>query len=146
MDAPFGLQWIRRASLPRSPRTAASSELSLDASGRHPSAATTLRSSRVWRPAVAVAMLVAGPRDDAAAAGADAFRSTSLLGAFFVGAKGGQMDERLRVLIAEDEAIIRLDLRACLERAGVNVCAEARDGEEAVELARAAEPDVVLLD
>jgi two-component system, response regulator PdtaR len=56
------------------------------------------------------------------------------------------MNERLRALIAEDEAIIRLDLRACLERAGVNVCAEARDGEEAVELARAAEPDVVLLD
>ena len=42
----------------------------------------------------------------------------------------------MRVLIAEDETIIRLDLRALLERAGFEVCAEARDGEEAVELAQ----------
>src|SRR5438552_14610269 len=52
----------------------------------------------------------------------------------------------MRILIAEDETIIRLDLRALLERAGFEVCAEARDGEEAVELARAQEPDVALLD
>jgi two-component system, response regulator PdtaR len=51
-----------------------------------------------------------------------------------------------RVLIAEDETIIRLDLRALLERAGFDVCAEARDGVEAVELARSEEPDVALLD
>jgi AmiR/NasT family two-component response regulator len=51
-----------------------------------------------------------------------------------------------RVLIAEDETIIRLDLRALLERAGFDVCAEARDGEEAVELARSEQPDVALLD
>jgi two-component system, response regulator PdtaR len=51
-----------------------------------------------------------------------------------------------RVLIAEDETIIRLDLRALLERAGFGVCAEARDGEEAVELARSEQPDVALLD
>ena len=44
----------------------------------------------------------------------------------------------MRILIAEDETIIRLDLRELLERAGFEVCAEARDGEEAVELARAA--------
>ena len=38
--------------------------------------------------------------------------------------------------IAEDETIIRLDLKELLERAGFDVCAEARDGDEAVELAR----------
>jgi two-component system, response regulator PdtaR len=51
-----------------------------------------------------------------------------------------------RILIAEDETIIRLDLRELLERAGFEVCAEAKDGEEAVELARAEVPDVALLD
>jgi two-component system, response regulator PdtaR len=51
-----------------------------------------------------------------------------------------------RILVAEDETIIRLDLRAMLERAGFDVCAEARDGEEAVALARSAEPDLALLD
>jgi AmiR/NasT family two-component response regulator len=49
-------------------------------------------------------------------------------------------------MIAEDETIIRLDLRALLERAGYDVCAEARDGEEAVELARSEEPDLAVLD
>ena len=49
-------------------------------------------------------------------------------------------------MIAEDETIIRLDLRTLLEGAGFDVCAEARDGEEAVELARREEPDLVLLD
>ncbi len=52
----------------------------------------------------------------------------------------------LRVLIAEDETIIRLDLRDLLERAGLQVCAEARDGLEAVELARSEQPDVAVLD
>jgi AmiR/NasT family two-component response regulator len=52
----------------------------------------------------------------------------------------------MRVLVAEDETIIRLDLRALLERAGFEVCAEARDGEEAVELARSELPDVAVLD
>jgi len=52
----------------------------------------------------------------------------------------------VRVLIAEDETIIRLDLRALLERAGFEVCAEARDGEEAVELARETQPEVAVLD
>jgi two-component system, response regulator PdtaR len=52
----------------------------------------------------------------------------------------------VRVLIAEDETIIRLDLKGLLERAGFDVCAEARDGIEAVELARSEEPDVAVLD
>ena len=51
-----------------------------------------------------------------------------------------------RVLIAEDETIIRLDLRELLERSGFEVCAEARDGEEAVELARSEQPDVAIMD
>src|SRR5690242_5014710 len=46
----------------------------------------------------------------------------------------------MRILVAEDETIIRLDLRDLLERAGFEVCAEARDGEEAVELARSELP------
>jgi AmiR/NasT family two-component response regulator len=52
----------------------------------------------------------------------------------------------MRILIAEDETIIRLDLKELLERAGFEVCAEARDGAEAVELARSEEPDVAVLD
>ena len=52
----------------------------------------------------------------------------------------------MRILIAEDETIIRLDLRELLEQAGFDVCAEAKDGEEAVALARTIEPDLALLD
>jgi response regulator NasT len=52
----------------------------------------------------------------------------------------------MRVLLAEDETIIRLDLRDLLERSGFEVCAEARDGEEAVELARSERPDVAIMD
>src|ERR1051326_3679623 len=52
----------------------------------------------------------------------------------------------MRILIAEDETIIRLDLRELLERAGYEVCAEARDGNEAVELARSAKPDLAIMD
>jgi two-component system, response regulator PdtaR len=51
-----------------------------------------------------------------------------------------------RILIAEDETIIRLDLREMLERAGFEVCAEARDGEEAVALALGEKPDLAILD
>ena len=52
----------------------------------------------------------------------------------------------MRILIAEDETIIRLDLRDLLVRAGFEVCAEARDGEEAVELARSEQPDLAIMD
>jgi response regulator NasT len=52
----------------------------------------------------------------------------------------------MRVLVAEDETIIRLDLRDLLERSGFEVCAEARDGEEAVALARSERPDVAIMD
>ena len=52
----------------------------------------------------------------------------------------------MRVLIAEDETLIRLDLRAGLEAHGLEVCGEARDGQEAVELAQRMRPDVIVLD
>ena len=52
----------------------------------------------------------------------------------------------LRVLIAEDEAVIRLFLRRSLEEAGHVVIGEAGNGEEAVQLADALGPDVVILD
>jgi response regulator NasT len=52
----------------------------------------------------------------------------------------------MRILIAEDETIIRLDLRELLERAGYEVVGEARDGEEAVELALSETPDLAILD
>lgn len=50
------------------------------------------------------------------------------------------------VLTAEDDPIIRADLWLMLEDAGFSVCAAARDGLEAVELAREHAPDVILLD
>jgi AmiR/NasT family two-component response regulator len=52
----------------------------------------------------------------------------------------------VRILVAEDETIIRLDLRKTLEDAGFEVCAEARNGEEAVELAASEQPDLAILD
>ena len=52
----------------------------------------------------------------------------------------------MRILVAEDETIIRLDLRELLEQAGFEVCAEAKDGLEAVELARSELPDLAVLD
>jgi response regulator NasT len=52
----------------------------------------------------------------------------------------------MRILVAEDETIIRLDLRGLLERAGYEVVGEARDGEEAVALARELEPDLAVMD
>jgi two-component system, response regulator PdtaR len=52
----------------------------------------------------------------------------------------------LRILVAEDETIIRLDLEKILEAAGFEVCAAAKDGEEAVELARSESPDLAILD
>jgi two-component system, response regulator PdtaR len=51
-----------------------------------------------------------------------------------------------RVLTVEDDPIVRADLRLILEDAGYDVCPEARDGVEAVELAREHRPDLVLID
>src|SRR2546428_2916186 len=52
----------------------------------------------------------------------------------------------MKILVAEAETIIRLDLCEMLGRAGLEVCAEAREGEEAVELARRHEPDLAIMD
>jgi response regulator NasT len=51
-----------------------------------------------------------------------------------------------RVLIAEDEALIRLDLKEMLQEEGYDVVGEAGDGEEAVRLAEELGPDLVILD
>jgi len=50
------------------------------------------------------------------------------------------------VVIAEDEALIRLDLKEMLEEEGYQIAGEAADGEQAVELATALRPDLVILD
>ncbi len=55
-------------------------------------------------------------------------------------------DTARRVLIAEDEALIRLDLKEMLEEEGYAVVGEANDGEEAVALALELRPDLVILD
>ena len=52
----------------------------------------------------------------------------------------------MRVLIADDHALFRDGLRSLLEAHGIDVVAEARNGREAVELARIHRPDVVLMD
>ena len=52
----------------------------------------------------------------------------------------------VRVVIAEDEAIIRLDLREMLEEEGYEVVAETGRGDRAVELVREHRPDLVILD
>ena len=51
-----------------------------------------------------------------------------------------------RVVVAEDEAIIRMDLRELLQEEGYEVVAECGRGDEAVELVRTHQPDVALLD
>ena len=56
------------------------------------------------------------------------------------------MGERLRAVIADDDPFARKVIRDVLERAGVIVIAEARDGRQAVELALHYEPDVVVMD
>lgn len=52
----------------------------------------------------------------------------------------------MRVLIADDHALFRDGLRSLLEARGIDVVAEARNGREAVELARRELPDIVLMD
>jgi response regulator NasT len=52
----------------------------------------------------------------------------------------------MRIVIAEDEALIRMDLREMLEEEGHDVVGEARDGAEAIALATTLRPDVVFMD
>ena len=51
-----------------------------------------------------------------------------------------------RVLIAEDEALIRMDLAEMLRDEGYDIVGEAGDGQEAVELAEQHKPDLVIMD
>jgi len=51
-----------------------------------------------------------------------------------------------RIVIADDEPLIRIDLRENLEGLGYEVAGEASDGKHAVELARTLRPDLVLMD
>lgn len=53
---------------------------------------------------------------------------------------------RPRVLVAEDEALIRMDLVELLTDEGYDVVGQAADGQEAVELARELDPDLVVMD
>ena len=56
------------------------------------------------------------------------------------------MNKKPTVIVAEDEALIRLDLVELLTEEGYDVVGEAGDGEEAVKLARELEPDLVIMD
>jgi len=63
-----------------------------------------------------------------------------------VAAKLVIMQEALRVVVAEDEALIRMDVVATLQEAGYEVVGEAADGEEAVRLAVELMPDLIIMD
>lgn len=52
----------------------------------------------------------------------------------------------VRIVVAEDEPLIRLDLCETLSEEGYSVIGEAGDGQEAIDLVRAAGPDVAILD
>src|SRR3954470_3840672 len=55
-------------------------------------------------------------------------------------------DKPRRVLVAEDEALIRLDLAEMLREEGYEIVGEAGDGQEAVDLAESLRPDLVIMD
>ena len=57
-----------------------------------------------------------------------------------------RMEEALRVVVAEDEALIRMDVVATLQEAGYLVVGEGANGEEAVKLATELDPDLVVMD
>ena len=54
--------------------------------------------------------------------------------------------QALRVVVADDESIIRLDLKETLRKMGHEVVGEAGDGKTALDLARKLKPDVVMMD
>lgn len=56
------------------------------------------------------------------------------------------MMQKLRILLADDEALIRLDLREMLTEAGHEIVGEAANGQEAVQLAQELHPDIVIMD
>ena len=56
------------------------------------------------------------------------------------------MLNKLRILLADDEAILRLDLREMLADAGHDIVGEAANGQEAVKLAAELKPDFIIMD
>ena len=62
------------------------------------------------------------------------------------GAQPGPQSDRRRVVIAEDEALIRMDLAEMLAEEGYDVVGQVGDGERAIELAEELRPDLVILD
>ena len=54
--------------------------------------------------------------------------------------------ESLRIVIADNESIIRMDLKEILEEAGHEVVGEATDGLKAIELTRKFKPVLVIMD
>jgi len=56
------------------------------------------------------------------------------------------MQEKLRVVVVEDEALIRMDVVATLEEADFEVVAQGANGEEAIELASEHKPDLIVMD
>lgn len=56
------------------------------------------------------------------------------------------MKRKIKVLIAEDEPIVRMDLRELLEGQGYQVIGEASDGQSAIDIARREKPDVIIMD
>ena len=56
------------------------------------------------------------------------------------------MKNTLKVVLADDEALIRLDIREMLTEAGHEVAGEANNGEDAVAMTRALQPDLVIMD
>src|SRR5687767_1487114 len=59
---------------------------------------------------------------------------------------GTSMTRRIRVLLADDHAAVRSTVRADLDEAGFDVCAEASDADGALEAALNEQPDICLLD
>jgi len=58
----------------------------------------------------------------------------------------GQAHSRVRIVVAEDEALIRMDLIEMLGEAGYEVIAQASDGAQAIELVQEHKPDLAILD
>src|SRR3954454_15556907 len=65
---------------------------------------------------------------------------------FEVDGRNGLQSTPLRVIVADDDALVRRVLRDVLQRAGILVIAEAGGGREAVELTLHYKPDIVLMD
>ncbi|MEY4035656.1 MAG: hypothetical protein RLZZ311_833 [Actinomycetota bacterium] len=60
--------------------------------------------------------------------------------------KDAASNTSVRILVAEDEALIRMDLVEMLQEAGYTVVAQATNGEEAIALANEHQPDLAILD